>query len=178
MIMKFEQFKGILNKQIFEESRASLIKKIAEEPQRYLGLFRPTKPKAKILQNLLQSHEIRFGDAFEILIEEYLKEKGFGILEKVFYNQNGNALNVDQLFKKEESIYFIEQKVRDDHDSTKKRGQINNFEKKLNILIEKYGDENLISRSQARRLLARFRDFDEVLLDFSFEEGFAEIFEY
>lgn len=29
-----------------------------------------------------------------------------------------------------------------------------------------YGDENLISRSQARRLLARFRDFEEVLLDF------------
>jgi hypothetical protein len=29
-----------------------------------------------------------------------------------------------------------------------------------------YGDENLISRSQARRLLSRFRDFSEVLLDF------------
>lgn len=29
-----------------------------------------------------------------------------------------------------------------------------------------YGDENLISRSQARRLLARFRNFSEVLLDF------------
>jgi len=30
-----------------------------------------------------------------------------------------------------------------------------------------YGDENLISRSQARRLLVRFRNFSEVLLDFS-----------
>ncbi len=30
-----------------------------------------------------------------------------------------------------------------------------------------YGDENLISRSQARRLLARFRSFSEVLLDFN-----------
>ena len=30
-----------------------------------------------------------------------------------------------------------------------------------------YGDENLISRSQARRLLARFRNFTEVLLDFT-----------
>jgi len=35
-----------------------------------------------------------------------------------------------------------------------------------------YGDENLISRSQARRLLARFQDFSEVLLDF---EGIKSI---
>ena len=141
--MDYMIFKNIFNSTIFESSKKDLLEKVAKYPNRYIGLFRPTKPKAKLLQNLLQSHEIRFGDAFEILIEEYLKEKGFGILEKVFCDRDGNALNVDQLFKKEEGIYFVEQKVRDDHDSTKKRGQTNNFEKKLNILIGKYGDENL-----------------------------------
>ena len=144
MIMKFEQFKGILNKQIFEESRASLIKKIAEEPQRYLGLFRPTKPKAKILQNLLQSHEIRFGDAFEILIEEYLKMLGYEILDKAFTTSEGKKLNVDQCFRKNGKIFFVEQKIRDDHDSSKKEGQIKNFEKKLNEMIAKYGEKDLI----------------------------------
>lgn len=34
------------------------------------------------------------------------------------------------------------------------------------VALAKYGDENLISRSQARRLLARFDQFEEVLLDF------------
>nr|WP_240658196.1 hypothetical protein [Helicobacter pylori] len=34
-----------------------------------LGIFRPTKPKTKLLQNLLTSHEIKFGDAFERLID-------------------------------------------------------------------------------------------------------------
>jgi len=34
------------------------------------------------------------------------------------------------------------------------------------LSLATYGDENLISRSQARRLLSRFRDFSEVLLDF------------
>ena len=34
------------------------------------------------------------------------------------------------------------------------------------LSLATYSDENLISRSQARRLLARFRDFNEVLLDF------------
>jgi len=144
MIMKFEQFKSILNKQIFEESKSALIGKISKYPGRYIGLFRPTKPKAKILQNLLHSHEIRFGDAFEILIEEYLKKLGYEILDKKFSADNGDKLNVDQCFKKNGKIYFVEQKVRDDHDSTKKRGQIQNFERKLNEMINKYGEKNLI----------------------------------
>ncbi len=34
------------------------------------------------------------------------------------------------------------------------------------VLLAQYGDENLVSRSQARRLLARFERFEEVFLDF------------
>ena len=143
MIMEYEKFKGILNKQIFEESKVKLIENIAKSPSRYIGLFRPTKPKAKILQNLLQSHEIRFGDAFEILIEKYLKILDYSIIEKRFA-VNNEVLNVDQFFEKNGKRYFVEQKVRDDHDSTKKRGQLQNFEKKLNVIIEKYGEENLV----------------------------------
>jgi hypothetical protein len=80
--MDYNRFKKTFNEIIFEKSKADLIEKIAENPSRYIGLFRPTKPKAKILQNLLQSHEIRFGDAFEKIIEEYLKIKGCEILPK------------------------------------------------------------------------------------------------
>ena len=68
--MEYKLFKDILNQQIFESSKRDLIIKIAEHPERYIGLFRPTKPKAKILQNLLQSNEIRFGDALEIIFEK------------------------------------------------------------------------------------------------------------
>ncbi|MGC9309772.1 MAG: HpyAIV family type II restriction enzyme [Candidatus Nanoarchaeia archaeon] len=142
--MKFEEFKGILNKQIFEESKAVLIRKISKYPGRYIGLFRPTKPKAKILQNLLQSHEIRFGDAFEILIEAYLKKLGYEILDKNFSTENNDRLDVDQCFRKNGKVYFVEQKVRDDHDSSKKRGQIQNFENKLGEIINKYGEKNLV----------------------------------
>ena len=142
--MEFEKFKGIFNETIFEKSKIALVEKIAKYPSRYIGLFRPTKPKAKILQNLLQSHEIRFGDAFETLIEEYLRELGFKILDKKFSADNGDKLNVDQCFSKKEKVFFIEQKVRDDHDSSKKRGQIDNFEKKLNVIINEKGEKNLI----------------------------------
>ena len=142
--MQYEKFKNIFNETIFEESKAVLIEKIAKYPNRYIGLFRPTKPKAKILQNLLRSHEIRFGDAFEEAIEEYFKEFGYQILEKKFVNGDNDELNLDQCFKFKDKVYFIEQKIRDDHDSTKKRGQIENFEKKLNEMIGKYGEKNLV----------------------------------
>ena len=48
--MRYEIFKQILNREIFDNSKLDLIKKIAENPDRYIDLFRPTKPKAKILQ--------------------------------------------------------------------------------------------------------------------------------
>ena len=141
--MDYTKFKTIFNEVIFERSKADLITKVAKYPQRYIGLFRPTKPKAKLLQNLLQSHEIRFGDAFEKLIEEYLKELDYEVLDKTFDYENGDKLNVDQFFRNDNFYFFVEQKVRDDHDSTKKRGQISNFEKKLETIIDIYGDDNL-----------------------------------
>lgn len=142
--MEFNQFKKIFNETIFEKSKADLLIKISSYPSRYIGLFRPTKPKAKILQNLLQSHEIRFGDAFEIAIEKYLIINGCKILPKNFATDSSDILNIDQCFLKGNKVYFIEQKVRDDHDSTKKRGQIENFEKKLNLLINQYSEEKLV----------------------------------
>jgi len=142
--MEYSLFKKIFNETIFEKSKVDLLEKISNFPSRYIGLFRPTKPKAKILQNLLQSHEIRFGDAFEHAIEEYLKIIGCEILPKRFMNENGDVLNIDQCFRSEGKIYFIEQKVRDDHDSTKKRGQILNFEQKLNVMLSKYSENELV----------------------------------
>jgi hypothetical protein len=140
--MEYSVFCGILNKQIFESSRPDLIKKVAKYPDRYIGLFRPAKPKAKILQNLLQSNEIRFGDALEILFEKYFEQLGFSNLEKRI-GSGKKHLKLDQLFKNDKFVFFIEQKVRDDHDSTKKRGQIDNFESKINALLKIYKESEL-----------------------------------
>jgi len=137
--MNYEKFCRILNKHIFEGEKKELLQRIADSPERFIGLFRPTKPSAKILQHLLQSHEIRFGDAIEEIVEEILKDMGYEILPKNITTTNGESLSLDQYFTKEEKYYFIEQKVRDDHDSTKKRGQVNNFETKLEILYKKHG---------------------------------------
>jgi len=144
--MDYNTFCGILNKHIFEGEKKELLRKLAERPERFVGLFRPTKPGAKILQHLLQSHEIRFGDAMEELISEFLRDWGFKVLPKIIIPDPSNPkkkLDIDQYFTDGETYYFIEQKVRDDHDSTKKRGQISNFETKLEYLYRKHG-QNLM----------------------------------
>lgn len=141
--MSYERFREILDEQIFEESKSELLKKIAANPERYVGLFRPTKPKGKLLQNLLQSHEIRFGDAIEIVLQEYIELFGGEILENKLKTVDGDNLDVDQIFRLRDHVFFVEQKVRDDHDSTKKRGQIQNFERKLVEISKVYGTGNL-----------------------------------
>ncbi|WP_033761952.1 HpyAIV family type II restriction enzyme [Helicobacter pylori] len=143
--MDYQTFNEIFNRFVFGTSKAKLLENIAENPERYLGIFRPTKPKTKLLQNLLTSHEIKFGDAFECLIEQYLKEHNFLPLSKKipFYNKDKEkmeSLELDQFAEKDNAYYFIEQKMRDDHDSAKKRGQIDNFERKLEVLIHHYGE--------------------------------------
>jgi len=104
--MNYDKFCQILNKHIFEGEKRELLKKIADRPERFIGLFRPTKPGAKILQHLLQSHEIRFGDAFEKLIEEILRECDFEILNKSIVGENGDSLSLDQYFEGK-GIYYI-----------------------------------------------------------------------
>jgi len=144
--MNYNKFCAILNKYIFEGEKKELLRKLADSPERFVGLFRPTKPGAKILQYLLQSHEIRFGNAMEELISEFLKEWGFRVLPKVIILdplKPRERLTIDHYFTDGKIYYFIEQKVRDDHDSTKKRGQIRNFEAKLDFLYKKHG-QNLV----------------------------------
>lgn len=142
--MNYLSFNLIFNKHIVQKSKSDLLEKICyEKANNFLPNYKG-ELKIKILQNLLQSHEIRFGDAFGTAIEEYFILKGCELLLKRLFLENGEVLNLDQCFRYKNKIYFIEQKVRDDHDSTKKRGQIQNFEKKLDIMLRHYGETDLV----------------------------------
>lgn len=144
MILEYEYFKDSLNEKLFEESYSDLLRKIAENPERYIGLFRPTKPKTKLIQNITQSHEIRFGDALEFIFEQYFKACGFTMHVKRFHTEEDTELSIDQLFSRGRILYMIEQKVRDDHDSTKKVGQFDNFENKYFALTQRYPNNEII----------------------------------
>ena len=147
MILKYDYFVKKLNETLFEGSCADLINKIVDNPNRYIGIFRPTKPKTKLIQNITQSHEIKFGDALENIVEEYFNALGFEILDKKLLKEetrDNKEYNIDQLIKKNNIIYIIEQKVRDDHDSTKKFGQFANFESKYFEIARKYENNKVI----------------------------------
>ncbi|MEG0994672.1 MAG: restriction endonuclease, partial [Bacilli bacterium] len=72
MLLDYDVFEDELEKTIYKNSRSYLLKKIAENPNRYVGLFRTTSPKMKLMQNITQSHEISFGDFVENIITIYL----------------------------------------------------------------------------------------------------------
>jgi len=139
--VNYERFCIILNKHIFKDEKRQLLRKIAHAPERFIGLFRPTKPGTKLLQYILQSHEIRMGDALEEIIQQILISLKFDILDKHVKNEKGERLSLDQYFTDRQAYYFIEQKVRDDHDSSKKRGQISNFQTKVEVLHKKHGSK-------------------------------------
>ena len=57
--MKYEEFKQKLNLQVFgEDINYEILTKVIENPHRYIGLFRVTNAKTKLIQNITQSCEI------------------------------------------------------------------------------------------------------------------------
>jgi hypothetical protein len=141
--MDYQEFVQVLNKRIFYGNKRELLGRLANNPERFIGLFRPSKPSTKILQHLLQSYEIRMGDALEEIIGLVIQGQGYILLDKNIQGENNELLRLDQYFTDGQKYYFIEQKIRDDHDSTKKRGQMQNFEKKLKALYREHGS-NLV----------------------------------
>lgn len=140
-ILDYDKFIEELKKTVYKNEKADLINKIANYPDRYIGIFRPTSPKLKLIQNITQSHEISFGDFVEDIITEYLGKYYKNYDKRATYNDE--VILFDQLFEYNNKIFMIEQKIRDDHDSTKKRGQFDNFIKKVEYLKKTYPDKEI-----------------------------------
>lgn len=137
MIFTYEKFVNKLNDRIKTDQNFinNLLITIISNPNRYTGVFRLSNAKTKLVQNVTQSREIKFGDFMEDIVTDYISEMGYINLDKnIGFDEEGNALSADQIFELNDTVYLIEQKIRDDHDSTKKRGQYSNFKKKYILL--------------------------------------------
>lgn len=137
MFLKYDEFKDRLNEKIKsgKDFYLELLMTVIDNPSRYCGLFRLSNAKTKLIQNVTQSIEIKFGDFMEELITLYISMLGYTNESKdLGCDQNGDRLSADQVFVLDNTIYLVEQKIRDDHDSTKKRGQYSNFEKKVALI--------------------------------------------
>lgn len=141
MIMTYEHFIERLHNKIKSDDSFfyELLVTVVKNPNRYTGIFRLSNAKTKLIQNVTQSREIKFGDFMEEIVTEYIACMGYTNLDKnIGTDTEGNALSADQVFRKGNTVCLIEQKIRDDHDSTKKRGQYENFRKKYSLLHRKY----------------------------------------
>lgn len=141
MLLSYESFIEMLNRRIESDGdeNYNLLVNVINNPARYSGLFRLSNAKSKLIQNVTQSKEIKLGDFLEELVTHYFSILGYQNLDKnLGYDENGDNLNVDQIFINNNALFFIEQKIRDDHDSTKKRGQYQNFIKKVNRITTLY----------------------------------------
>lgn len=137
MIITYDEFCDLLVKHIQtgQDFYETLLANVIEYPSRYCGLFRLSNAKMKLMQNITQSKEIKFGDIIEELTSEYIERLGYKTFKKnLGQDENGDVLNVDQYFTDGSTIYIVEMKIRDDHDSTKKRGQYTNFQKKIKLI--------------------------------------------
>lgn len=143
MIKTYEDFVEKLNRKIKSDDDFyfELLCTVVSNPNRYTGIFRLSNAKTKLIQNVTQSREIKFGDFMEDIVTEYIADMGYiNIPKSIGNDEDGNALSADQVFKKDNTVYLIEQKIRDDHDSTKKRGQYQNFRKKYSLLKRQYSN--------------------------------------
>jgi len=141
----YEEFTQILDKHLREEQFERVLKALARSPQRFTGIFRSSTPREKLIQYVIQSCEIKFGDAFEEVISEILSRSGYSALPKTLEAEGEDKLACDLLFESPDrlSILLVEQKMRDDHDSTKRNGQFQNFERKVKAVCNQYSDFKL-----------------------------------
>jgi hypothetical protein len=77
----------------------------------------------------------------EEVISELLAEHGFVHQPKRFVTPEDEEKSCDQYFSSPDAMeyYLVEQKVRDDHDSSKKKGQFKNFLDKITYLRNIHG---------------------------------------
>lgn len=146
MIISYSEFCDFVTKHIQEgkDFYISLLENVIDNPSRYCGLFRLSNAKSKLIQNITQSREIKFGDIIEELTTYYISKLGYSNYNKnLGKDNNGDLLNVDQFFTDGNKLFLTEMKIRDDHDSTKKRGQYQNFRKKVSLVRERYPGKHL-----------------------------------
>ena len=147
MILEYSVFLRELNDIMFKGNSEALLTQIANMSDIHIDIFKLTALKTNLIQNILQLYEIKFYMALEGIVQKYFNILGFTVLPNHLVTKETiycASCDMQQIVKKRNTIYLIEQKIRDDHDSTKKVGQFTNFEAKYFEISNKYKDSEVI----------------------------------
>lgn len=93
--------------------------------------------RTKLFQFYTTSIGVKLGNVLEKIVKLYLEKHG-----AIFFDRKEavEGHDCDQIFSYKDKIVLIEQKIRDDHDSSKKQGQVENYEYKRTVLKTKYSN--------------------------------------
>jgi DNA-binding transcriptional ArsR family regulator/anti-sigma regulatory factor (Ser/Thr protein kinase) len=110
-------------------------------------------------------HDTEFGDDW--LIDDEEKEGPSGLVKKTMSTVIKMAISADSSRKAQEVFDRYADSEADDYAFSRTR---------VPLRLAQYGQDLLVSRSQARQILARFDRFKEVFLDFSAVESIGQAF--
>lgn len=134
MISKEECF-AILDKHIKSDVNKFWTETLSKtDIHRLTTQFMPFSFEDKLKQYYFTSQAVCFGNALEEIFHVFLEINGAAFLDRHYVAQH----DCDQLFTYLDKVVLIEQKVRDDHDSSKKVGQITNFKAKKDALQQDF----------------------------------------
>lgn len=129
----------ILNQHLQEDKNEFWTKVLNSDGiSRIITGFQIYSLKEKMQQYYLTSIGIKLGQALEALFQELLIEQGANF--SINRRQAVEGYDCDQIFEFQGKIILIEQKIRDDHDSAKKRGQVENYLHKKDVLNNEYNN--------------------------------------
>lgn len=150
-----KDYEKIMDEKIPSNFIESTIKKLADNPERLVGVLHANTFELGSIVSFGISRNNSFGNAIESVFREIVTSKKGWISKPTHYNLSDYKLTtkiparkkilaVDQVFSYNDTVLFIEQKIRDDHDTSKWVGQWNNFELKLKVLTEIYKEKSVI----------------------------------
>lgn len=87
----------------------------------------PLTENERVVGAIFTSANIRYGDVIEEVINEFLAENGVDVKHE--------GKKIDLHFERDNTIYVGEVKMRDNHDSSKKEGQLKNLKTKTNAQV-------------------------------------------
>ena len=137
--MDYVKYKEIFDNHVVIDNVTEFVHSLIDsndKAKRLMSGFKIISLEARIASKYLTSTNIKFGDAVEDIFKEYLKDKGVTFLPRDFVKDK----DCDQIFTYNGIIYLIEQKIRDDHDSSKKEGQIENYFIKKEAIAKQASD--------------------------------------
>ena len=78
-MISYAEFKTRLNERIREDIdfNLELLETVINNPRRYTGIFRISNARTKLIQNVTQSREIKFGDFMEDIVTDYIGRMGY-----------------------------------------------------------------------------------------------------